>query len=87
MIEKVADKWEELAFQFGFDDSGAKVAQIRKNHINSGGVILCCREAFLEWLRGKGRKPPSWRVLIDCLEAIECNVLVENLRRLLPGEW
>jgi ERCC4-related helicase len=84
VIDKVAHKWEELAFQFGFDKDGAKVAQIRKNHINSGGVILCCREAFLEWLRGKGRKPPSWRELISCLEAIECNVLVENLRKLIP---
>ena len=86
VIEHVAHKWYELAIQFGFDKDGAKASQIRRNHITRGGVLLCCREAFLEWLRGKGRKPPSWKELIDCLEAIECNDLAERLRIQIPGE-
>ena len=86
IVPNVAHKWKELAIQFGFDKDGTKASKIQKNHFSSGGVELCCTEACLEWLNGKGRKPPSWEELIRCLEAIQLIILAHDIRENLVGK-
>ena len=83
-MPKVADKWNDLAIQFEFDEDGSQIRIIHRDHAIHG-VEECCTEAFTLWLRGKGKEHPTWERLICYLEDIERGALAQELREQFSG--
>ena len=63
IIESVAPQWKELGDLLDFDPEGRTLELIEANH-QMNGVVACCREMFVHWLKGKGREA-TWEVLIE----------------------
>jgi hypothetical protein len=64
VIECVAPRWKSVADQL----------HLKSHHIETIEMeSLCkpgpaCREMFAKWLKGFGRKPITWRTVIDALD-------------------
>ena len=59
----MASRWAELALCLGVDYSC--IEEIKARH---GGVVgKCVTEVAVSWLRGGGRKQPSWKQLVEVI--------------------
>jgi len=66
-------KYQDLGSQLLDDPTGVKVDSMEHKH---GRDSLRINTAILkEWLRGQGRRPVSWRTLIEVLRDIELSTL------------
>ena len=63
------------------DDDGDTVATIVKEKREVAKDIN--REIIQRWLQKKGKKPITWGTLVEVLEAVELNVLAEDIREAL----
>ena len=63
VMEHVAFKWELVATQLHFE--GHLINTIRRDAQHQADSA--CRDMFIKWLEGVGRKPTTWRTLIDTL--------------------
>ena len=80
-MKKVSPGWYDLGVLMDFDDSGTKLDIIRESYHNN--PVSCCRAMFQHWLNGNGRKPTSWRTLIELLEDSDQTVLAGEVRNAL----
>ena len=81
IIESVAPKWKELGDLLDFDPEGRTLELIEANN-QLNGVVTCCREMFITWLKGKGREA-TWEVLIELLEDIDQSELAKKVKTAL----
>ena len=75
---------EELGgdyYKFGIillqDETGRVMDDIRANIRGSYNIN---REIFKRWLRGRGKKPTTWRTLVELLRWENFGVLASNVR-------
>ena len=73
--------WKLYGTLLEFDDEGAEVETIDKKHPRD--CKACCQAMFQHWLSGNGRKPISWRTLIELLEDLDLNVLADEIQNAL----
>ena len=59
------------------DKTGAKVAAITDKH--KGNAELINIEILQEWVSGRGKKPVSWRTLIEVLRDTGLGVLADDI--------
>ena len=79
VIERVAGSWEKVATRLCFE--GHDIQRIKRDDRNS--CTEACRTMFIEWLRGKGRKPITWETLIKTLKEAEFSEIASDLEHLL----
>ena len=71
--QEIGVKYQDLGSQLLDDPTGVKVDSMEHKH---GRDSLQINTAILkEWLRGQGRRPVSWRTLIEVLRDIELHAL------------
>ena len=81
-IESVAPQWKELGDLLDFDSEGQILELIEANN-QQKGLVACCREMFVYWLKGKGREA-TWEVLIELLDDIDQSELARKVKTALP---
>ena len=47
------------------------------------GPAACCMEMFQTWLKGAGRQPASWDIVIELLEDCEQTYLAQQVKAAL----
>ena len=59
------------------DEGGNKVhgIEIAKHYI----PLAITEEILRQWRQGKGKKPVTWRILIDCLREAQLNVAADDI--------
>ena len=82
IIESVAPQWKELGDLLDFDSEGQTLELIEANNQQKGPVV-CCREMFITWLKGKGREA-TWGVLIELFDDIDQSELARKVKTALP---
>ena len=65
-----------------FDDDGTKLNLIEENE-RVNGPAACCRKMFQTWLKGAGRQPASWDIVIELLEDCEHKYLAQQVKEAL----
>lgn len=67
-----------------FDPDGSKQEAIRQDFIQLG-VERCCLQVFLLWERegGGGGKPVCWGSVITCLQDMDMNRVVRDIKEAL----
>ena len=78
IIHSLAPHWNLFGVLLEFDHNGTQVETIDKKH--RGDPVACCQAMFQHWLSGNGRKPLSWRTLIELLEDADQEVLAGEVR-------
>ena len=81
IIESVAPQWKELGDLLDFDPEGRTLELIEANN-QLKGLVACCREMFVMWLKGKGREV-TWEELIELLEDIDQSELARKVKTAL----
>ena len=81
IIEAVAPQWKELGDLLDFDPEGRTLELIEANP-QLKGPVACCREIFVYWVKGKGRKA-TWEVLIELLDDIDQSELAKKIETAL----
>ena len=79
IINAVAPKWRQFAVLLDFDEDGTKIDHIQAEKAIHGPVE-CCTEMFKTWLRGEGKQPASWELLIELLDDFELKYLAQQVR-------
>ena len=67
-----------------FDDDGRKLDLIEANQ-RVNGPAACCTEMFQTWLKGAGRQPASWDIVVELLEDCEQKYLAQQVKAALYG--
>ena len=81
IIESVALQWKELGDLLDFDPEGRTLELIEANN-QLKGVVACCREMFVTWLKGNGREA-TWGVLIELLDDSNQSELAKKIKTAL----
>ena len=79
VIEQVAARWESVATRLHFE--GCNIQQIRRD--NRDSCTDACRTVFIEWLDGKGRKPITWKTLIEVLREANFSEIASGLEHVM----
>ena len=78
IVLEIQNDFEKFGIQLLQDDNGAIIAGIeRKKRGDPGDVTV---EIFRQWLQGKGRKPITWRTLVECLEDTNLHVAADYIK-------
>ena len=81
IIESVSPQWKKLGDLLNFDPEGRTLELIEaNNHLN--GVVACCREMFVTWLKGNGREA-TWEMLIELLDDSDQSELARKIKTAL----
>ena len=81
IIASVAPQWKELGDLLDFDPEGRTLELIEVNN-QQKGYVACCREMFVYWLKGKGRKA-TWEVVIELIDDINQSELAKKVKNAL----
>ena len=65
IIESVSPQWKKLGDLLNFDPEGRTLELFEANNYLNG-VVACCREMFVTWLKAMEGRPPG-RCLLNCL--------------------
>ena len=76
VMDQMSAKWMNVALALHF--SGNMVDSIERDA--SHEVKPACRIMFQKWLAGEGRRPASWRVLIQALKDASLGELARELK-------
>ena len=72
IIQQVAPHWSTFALNLDFDPTGTTLQNIEQKYRYDPEP--CCREMMQMWLRGMGRQPATWKLLVEILR--DCNLIV-----------
>ena len=75
VISQIAGGWEKVALALRFD--GAALTAIDRDSFHR--PEMACLNMFQRWMRGEGRGPVCWEVLMKALKDAEYTVLAEDL--------
>ena len=79
VIKWTAAKWELVAIRLHFESHD--ISRIGMD--NHQQAIDATRTVFMEWLEGKGRKPTTWKTLINALDEADFSELASDLVSIL----
>ena len=82
IITSIAPAWKDFGVLLEFDDDGRKLDLIEANQ-RVNGLVACCTEMFQTWLKGAGRQPASWDIVIELLEDCEQKYLAQQVKEAL----
>ena len=82
IIQQVAPNWMEFATILDFDTNG-NTMQVIAQRCRSDPES-CCREMMQTWLRGKGRQPATFELLMEILKECDLIVLAEQIEDAIP---
>lgn len=76
VMDRMSAKWTDVALALHFD--GNMIDSIQRDACRE--VKPACRTMFQKWLAGEGRRPASWKVLIQALEDASLGELARELK-------
>ena len=79
VIEYVTFKWKHAATQMYFE--GHLINMIKRDSHHQ--VDSACRDMFIKWLDGVGRKPITWRTLIKALDEAGLSNVAQELDNII----
>ena len=82
IIHQVAPQWQDFATNLDFDPNGNTMKVIDRKH--HGDPEDCCREMMQTWLKGKGRQPATFELLMEILKECDLIVLAEQVEDAIP---
>ena len=65
IIESIGTRYPKLGILLLEDDKGVLVDSLRSEYLLNAEEIT--RAIFQRWITGTGRKPTTWRTLVDAL--------------------
>ena len=75
IIERIGIHYEDFGICILKDDHGTKVSNIRQSrHYQVNSIVT---EIVRDWLKGRGKRPETWAVFVDCLRVVQLNVLAD----------
>ena len=77
IAEKIGTDYEHFGTLLLNDNDGTKVKNIEMS--KHGDPVHITVEILKQWRQGKGRKPVTWRTLVDCLRGTGLNVLADKI--------
>ena len=83
IAEKIGTDYERFGTLLLNDSDGTKVKNIEASKHKDPVPITV--EILKQWLQGKGKKPITWRTLVNCLQGTGLNVLADQIRHSLPS--
>ena len=83
IIQQVAPQWQDFATSLDFDPNGNTMQLISQKH--RGDPEACCREMMQTWLKGKGRQPATFELLMEILKECDLIVLAEQVEDAIPN--
>lgn len=86
IITSIALTWKDFGVLLEFDDDGRKLDLIEANQ-RVNGPAACCTEMFQTWLKGAGRQPASWDIVIELLEDCEQTYLYSTVGQSSTVGW
>jgi len=75
--QEIGSQYTNFGIQLLEDETGAKIAAITDKH--KGNAELINIEILQEWVSGRGKKPVSWRTLIEVLGDTGLSVLADDV--------
>ena len=75
--QQISTKYKQFGVILLEDGEGALVDGIAHKNLNNPEEINI--DILTQWLRGKGRKPVTWRTMISTLEEIGLKTLAEDI--------
>ena len=75
--ERISTNYKQFGIILLEDDDGTLVDGIAHKNFNNPEKINI--DILTEWLRGKGRKPVTWRTMINTLEKIGLKTMAEDI--------
>ena len=76
VLERIGRDYKRFGIELLEDANGDKMDEIRENNSRAADMRM---EIMRGWLRGKGKKPVTWRTLIEVLRKIELKVLADDI--------
>ena len=83
IAEKIGTDYERFGTLLLNDNDGTKVKNIETS--KRGDPVHITVEILKQWLQGKGKKPITWRTLMNCLRGTGLNVLADQIDHLLSS--
>ena len=84
IVLEIQNDYEKLGIQLLHDDNGTIVAGIQSKKRDDPYDIMV--EILRQWLQGKGRKPVTWRTLVECLEDTNLHVAADYIAASITRE-
>jgi hypothetical protein len=81
VIERVASRWKSVADQLDFESHLIDTIEIESHY----QLDSACRKMFVKWLKGTGRRPITWRILIDALDDADLPRVARELNNIIHG--
>ena len=79
IVPKVAAKWDFLGIQLGIED---EAEQIKEDHER---VRDRCFYIINAWMNGKGRRPITWKVLVEAVKKEGYEDFADDIQRKLEN--
>ena len=83
IAEKIGTNYEHFGTLLLNDNDGTKVKNIEMS--KHGDPVHITVEILKQWRQGKGRRPVTWRTLVDCLRGTGLNVLADQIEHSLSS--
>lgn len=83
IAEKIGTNYEHFGTLLLNDNDGTKVKNIEMS--KHGDPVHITVEILKQWRQGKGRRPVTWRTLVDCLRGTGLNVLADKIEHSLSS--
>jgi hypothetical protein len=81
VMEQVGPNWEFVADQLSIERHFISTIKTESHHqVNSA-----CRMMFIKWLEGTGRRPITWKTLIDALDEAGLPRVARELNNVIHG--
>ena len=76
MLERIGRDYKRFGIELLEDADGDKMDEIKENNSRAADMRM---EIMRGWRRGKGKKPVTWRTLIEVLRKIELDELADDI--------
>ena len=80
ILERIGIDYERFGIRMLDDKVGDKVVEIEDEQRASNRIK---REIVRRWLKGKGKKPVTWRTLVEVLDSMELAEVTKEIREAL----
>lgn len=81
IVNSMATSYQEFGHHLLNDDSGIEVDNI---YANNGRNVQTTTAAILsQWLKGSGKRPVTWKILIQVIETMRQHELARQIREAL----